>query len=371
MTQKASCTIASVARKAGVATGTVSRVLNHAATVKPEHRKAVERAIAELGYRPDQRARALRRTSQGQPDATRTGNVAIVFLNTTSQMLKTPLLSLMVHGIQQELSRQGYHMMIDHTEDTFSMPATVRDGKVEGIIAHGDMTLELGERLGRLSPMVVIGTKTPGLSLHSVNIDNVNSMASAVRHLYEQGHRRIGFACHGPEFADFAERLEGYRRALKAFGLEARPEWEFTCPSPSSVEPVTPEPRPPNMSALLAPLASLAERPTALLVANDWQAVGVYRALNGLGMRIPQDISVIGFDNDVRLCQAMTPPLTSLEYPAEELGRTAARQLLQECKQSGDTLREMVSLQPALQVRDSCAVPAAVAATGKEGSHGH
>lgn len=357
MVSKSSCTIHQVAQKAGVSIGTVSRVLNNHPSVSPKCREAVQLAIRELDYRPDQMARSIRRTTLDTPGRVRTGNVGMIFINTATEMLSLPFMARMAHGIQRELFSRGYHMIVDHTEDPVSIPASVRDGKTEGIIIHGDMSADLCESLAKLQPIVVIGRNSTGIPMNSVNVDNFNAIGNAVRYLRQLGHHRIGFVCCDPQHADFEDRLIGFRLALKTQGLASRPEYEFVAATTTHIGPVAPQPTPPNMDEQLRPIASMAERPTALIVANDWQAIGVYQTLKTMGMTLPKDMSIVGFDDDARLCEIVSPPLTSMNYPAEQMGRTAVQLLMKAVDRSSTSAMEAVLIQSTLHERVSCCPP--------------
>jgi len=107
------------------------------------------------------------------------------------------------------------------------------------------------------------------------------------------------------------------------------------------------------MDSLVGPLLDLREPPTALVVPGDWQAIGVYRYLQSKGIRIPQDISVIGFDNAEQICCSLSPALTSLEYPSEEIGRQAARLLLRQVKEKKNVVQETILIPSTLVERES------------------
>jgi len=325
--------------------------------VSSKCREAVQLAIRDLDYRPDLMARSIRRASLDTPGRIRTGNVGLVFINTTTEMLSVPFMARMARGIQRELYSRGYHMMIDHTEDPVSLPASVRDGKTEGIIVHGDMSADLCESLAKLQPLVVIGRNSTGIPLNSVNVDNFSAIGNAVRYLREMGHRRIGFVCSEPQHADFEDRLIGFRLALKAQNLPARADYEFVVAEKKHDGPTSPESTPPLMDNLLAPLRTMTDRPTALIVSNDWQAIGVLQSLKQMGLTLPEDMSVIGFDDDAKLCQIVSPSLTSMNYPAEQMGRTAVQLLMRAVDRSTASAMETVLIQSTLHERVSCASP--------------
>ncbi len=345
-------TVKAVAKLAGVSTGTVSRVLNNHPKVSQENKAAVERAISELNYRPDPVARSMRKMESA--GRIWTGNVGVVFPNTTTAMLKVPFMAQMIQGAQSELAENGYHLVISNTTDPISLPDIVRDGKVEGILFHGNVNAEWCKQLSSALPSVSMGLNHTGLPVSMINVNNRSAIISAVQYLYDLGHRRIGFTVREPEHRDVEERLLGYREAFGWIGLPYDPALESIGPPIGKQGPRTPEKEPPAMEDLIEPLLRLADPPTALIIPSDWQTVGVYRALQARGLRIPQDISIIGFDNNEQICHSLSPSLTSLEYPAEQIGRQAVQMLLKQFKQNTRSLQETILIKSALVERKSC-----------------
>jgi LacI family transcriptional regulator, repressor for deo operon, udp, cdd, tsx, nupC, and nupG len=345
-------TVKAVAKLAGVSTGTVSRVLNNHPKVSRENKEAVERAISELNYRPDPVARSMRKMES--PGRIWTGNVGVVFPNTTTAMLKLPFMAQMIQGVQSELADNGYHLLISNTTDPVSLPDIVRDGKVEGVLFHGDVKAEWCNQINYALPAVSMGLNHIGLPISMVNVNNRAAIISAVQYLAELGHRRIGFMAREPEQLDLAERLLGYREAFGWIGMAYDPSLESVAPPQGSQGPRTPETEPPGMDDLLEPLLRLPQPPTAIIIPSDWQTIGVYRALQARGLRIPQDISLIGFDNNEQICHSLSPGLTSLEYPAEQIGRQAVQLLLKQFKLNTRSLQEMVLIKSRLVERKSC-----------------
>ena len=182
-------------------------------------------------------------------------------------------------------------------------------------------------------------------------------MVSAVRYLVELGHRRIGFVAKEPEHKDIAERLMGYRESFGPLGLDYDASVESIDQPRGYRGPRVPEPSPPVMDELVDPLLKLAAPPTALIVPSDWQSIGVYRALAGRGVRIPDDVCVIGFDNEEHICHSLVPTLTSLEYPAEEIGRQAVRMLVRRMKEGNGERQDTLLVKSVLVVRGSTGRP--------------
>jgi len=349
------CTVKSVAALAGVSTGTVSRVLNNHPKVSEANKRAVEQAMARLNYRPDPVARSLRKS--GTSGRIWTGNIGVMFPNTTTAMLTVPFMARMIQGVQCELSENGYHLLISNTTDSVTLPDIVRNEKVEGILIHGDLSAEVCHQLSMRVPAVSMGWNNVGLPLPMVNVDNRIAIISAMRYLVELGHRRIGFITRNPEHKDFAERLMGYREALEILNLEYDPELERMTSPGEKAGPRIPKKEPPVMDDLIEPLLKLSSPPTALIVTSDWHSIGVYRALKRRGIRIPEEMSIIGFDNDEQICHSLNPPLTSLDYPSEKIGRHAVQMLLRQIKSGGNSSQATILVQSELVERNSCAQP--------------
>ena len=337
--------------RAGVSLATASRVLNNSHRVSDASRAAVEKAMRELDYQPDQYARSLRKT--GSRGKLWTGNVGMVFLNTTVAMLEVPFVARMVHGVQSELAGNGYNLMISNTDSTDVLPDMVRDRKVEGLIVHGDLEYRACEQLSAAMPVVSVGQNSISLPLCTVNVNNEAAIFVAIKALCDSGHRRIAFVNIEGSHRDFVERLSGYHKALQALGLPQNPQY-VSVGDRGQAGPRAPLDEPLDMTGLVNPLFDLAEPPTALLVANDWQAISVYRALLKRGIRIPQDVSVVGFDNDSRICHSLNPTLSSLDYPSELLGRQAVRLLFARLKDN-TAMQGSLLIDATFHRRASCA----------------
>jgi len=307
--------------------------------------------MRELDYQPDQFARSLRKI--GPRGKLWTGNLGFVFINASAGMLEQPFVAPMIESLNYQASSQGFSLVLATTPDTESIPAIIRDQKVEGCILYGEPSSDLLERLNAQMPVVMVGTLQSSATVSCINVDNRTGVASAVRYLAGLGHRRIAFVNPYPDHVDFVERMEGYRAGLRQAGLPIDSALERADALVVKIGPATPQSAPPSMEHLVFPLLDLAERPTAIIVANDWQAVGVYRALAKRSVRIPEDISVIGFDNDQRVCESLMPPLTSIEYPSANIGQCAAEILFEFLKSRGDSSRSLL-IKPTMVERQSC-----------------
>ncbi|MFA6104170.1 MAG: LacI family DNA-binding transcriptional regulator [Victivallaceae bacterium] len=348
-------TLGDVARHANVSIGTASRVLNGNPKVSVTAREAVQRAILQLEYCPDSVARSLRKNLDGDKKGIWSGNVGFIMPNTESSMLEVPFVTTMIAAVQAAVAENGYHLLISNITDNENIPNLLLDRKVEGVILFGSIDTQLCAKISSLTSVVGIGSYYDGMSIPTVNVDNRQAVINAVKELYELGHRKIAFVNKDPDHTDFTERRAAYREALLQMGLDYGAEFESIKALTKPVSTVKKaEITPPVMDELLDPLFNRQNVPTALLAANDWMAIGIYRYLQKRGLQVGRDVSVIGFDNDIRICESLFPTLTSLQYPARSLGRKAVKILLNMLKKGGEEDPHSILCPALLVVRDSC-----------------
>src|SRR5258707_1861383 len=301
-------TIAQIAQIAGVSVPTVSKVLNDRADVAPQTRERVEKVIKEHGFVRNRAARALRQAKTGLVD---------MIIPRLDDEYFLPILE----AASQILREAGVRLVLTAThhrsEEEVEWVNTVTDHSTDGIL----LVLPSEEVIARLEkarlPFVLIHSQG-GLqtTIPSVRITSWEGGFVATSYLITLGHRRIAYIGKTSPARDAIERIAGYRAAVDSAKLRIDPQLEcageFTEPD--------------GYHATRALLA-LPEPPTAIFAGNDRQAAGVYRALHELSLSVPDDISVIGFDN-LPYTELMNPPLTTVHAPRLELGRTAATMLL-------------------------------------------
>jgi len=327
-------TIARVAQEAGVGVGTVSRVINGSTAVSEATRRRVLEVVAELGYEPNATARAL---STG-----RTRSVGVI-----APFFTRPSVIERLRGVAPLLAGSGYQLILIDVESAEQREAAFRSliGRVDGLlsvtIAPGPADLERLAAAG--VPVVLIDSTHPRLP--SVTVDDVAGGRMAVDHLLALGHRRIAFAgdivdeVHGSSAS--RRRCTGYRAALAAAGLAAREEL------------VAIRPHGHGAAEIVEQLLGLDEPPTAIFAASDQQALAVLDAVTDLGLRVPEDFSVVGFD-DVEL--ARYAGLTTVAQPLAVSGTRGAKLLLSSLEGSEiPTPRQHLPLE--LVVRDTTAPP--------------
>lgn len=333
-------TSADVAARAGVSRTTVSFVLNGRADaqIPPATWRRVEEAARELGYHPHGPARQLAAGSAL--------TLGYVLRQSTEQVTADALLSETLWGLASAARAAGYRVLVEPLEPAGGRYADLlRSQQVDGLVVSGPRAddVELASLVADNFPIVLQGS-LPGSTAPSVDVDNRAGALGAVRHLTDLGHRTIGCITNASlAYTAAGERLDGYRDALAEAGIGFDPrlvvEGSFDAASGHRA-----------MAALLE-----RERPTAVFVASDVVAFGAMRALRERGFRIPEDVSVVGFD-DIPLAEHFDPPLTTVHLPAHALGATAGCALLD--RVAGRPVEGRTLLPTQLMVRESTGPPA-------------
>jgi len=334
-------TLEEVARAAGVSRSTASRALTSHPQVSAPARRAVERAARRLGYVPNHAGRAL---ATGSSDA-----IALVVFEPTTLLFSDPFIPRLIRGIGDLLTPRDKQLIV-------LAPQTARDSdRVERYLAGGHvggaLLLSLPDanplpgRLASRIPIVIGGRPAEPDRFSHVDVDNVGGAARAVAHLASGGRRSIATVTGRQDVSAGHDRLRGYLDGLRAAGL---PD------DGALVEPgdFTSEGGTRAMRALLSRRPGL----DGVFVASDLMAVGVLQALAEAGRRVPEDVAVVGYDDDP-VAAALHPSLTSVRQPIEEMGREMARLLLDIIRTPERPVRKVL-LTTRLQVRASSA-PAA------------
>lgn len=303
--------ILDVARVAGVSTATVSRALSKPETVSDTTRATVLDAVKSTGYSVDHAARNLRRR--------RSGAIVVLVPN-----LGNPFFSRILAAIENTMSAAGYSVLIADTLQPKvrkqQLLEHLHNNSADGmIVLDGSMADEFSfSGIGdpAASPVVFACEWTDRLSFPSVRIDNQAGAALAIRHLLDLGHSRIGHITGPAGNVLTTARLEGTRAEMRASGLEIRPEWIFD--GDFTIDAGT---------FAAASWFELEDRPTAVFCASDEIAFGFMSALNKRGVNVPDDVSVVGFD-DIDIARHFIPPLTTIRQPRDRMGEIAARKLL-------------------------------------------
>ena len=317
-----SCSIKDVARKAGVSVGTVSRVINGYDNIAPERIDAVREAIRVLGYRKNSVAQLL--AGRRGDSRLRTGNIGLWMAEMGNEWSSNSVYINYLTGIEEVCARCGYHVLLEHSCAMDEIPRCVHEGKVDGLIvkALNEIPPVLNE-LARQLPVIGLSMLEREIPIAQVSTDNQRAGEEVCRYLWDKGHRRIGFVSRNNLHRMFLARLHGYEEFLRrrnAFDPEL-----VQCLPPVS-DPREPEKAFPDMGDSLEALLRLAEPPTAIIAANDWMAAGLYEAAERRNLRIPDDISIIGFDHLANLF--LRPRLTSYEIPMRGMGAAAAEWII-------------------------------------------
>ncbi|GAB3395343.1 LacI family DNA-binding transcriptional regulator [Humibacter soli] len=324
-----------VARHAGVSVGTVSNVLNRPERVAPDTADRVNSAIAELGFVRNDAARQLR--------AGRSRSIGLVVLD-----VGNPFFTDVARGAQQRASVDGLSVLLGDSDDSRERETAYLDLFEEQRV-HGVLITPVEEDLPRLRrlrdhgiPVVLVDRDVPDRRFSSVAVDDVAGGQAAVEHLIEIGRHRIAFV-GGPEsIRQVADRLSGARVAASertSVALEYLPTTSLTVQA--------------GEQAGLELFARAAERrPDAVFAANDLVAIGVLQAVIARGLRAPDDIAIVGYD-DIGFAASAIVPLTSMRQPAVLIGETAVGLLLEEADSAESEDGKQIVFQPELVVRES------------------
>jgi len=299
-------TIKDVARLAGVSVATVSRVLNSSPKTSPESREAVKKAMDELKYHPNANARAL--SHQGNE------TLGIVVGDVSS-----PFFGIMVKAVDQVAYATGNFLLVgnsyhDAKRERKAIEQLLRH-QCAGIVVHAMMLSdeELQHFMAHVPGMVMINRTVPGYESRCINLDNRFGAELATNHLIQQGHRSISFLSSSYRIADAFERQQGYIDALTQHGIPVD-ERLIIQGTPDEI----------GGERAVVELLNQGRKVTGIVCYNDPMAAGALSALTDNGIKIPTQISVIGFD-DVLIANYLQPHLTTIRYPVVDMATQAAR----------------------------------------------
>jgi LacI family transcriptional regulator len=327
-------TIRDVARAAGVSVATVSRVFNNSGPVHEETRARVREVAGALRYSPNSAARSL---------ITAKSNTLGVLLPD----LYGEFFSEVIRGIDQTAQHNGYHVLVSSSHETQErIEGAIRAmrGRVDGLIVMSpDIDgPALAANLPDSLPVVLLNCAVDGTSYDAISVDNFGGAYAMVRHLLSTGGTRVAIITGSSRNYDARERLRGYRAALRDAGAEQQEGWEIAGDFTET-----------GGYRAAREIAALSPRPTAVFAANDAMAIGALSAFREVGLRVPEDIAVAGFD-DIPMARYMSPPLTSVHIEISELGARAMGVLLAAVQEKNRHERQRVVLPTTLVVRQSC-----------------
>lgn len=328
-------TIKDVAREANVAISTVSNVINHVDNVSEETKQRVLQAVEKLKYVPNFNARSLKANKK---------NTVGLFLSS----IQGDFYRALVQAIHLQCKMAGMMLNIyvsneNTSEEIYGM--IVSSGVEGAIILNESLSSDYIERIARTGmPMVFLEREYHAEGISSVTIDNYAGAQQAMEYLIRQGHRSIGYI-HGVESTDDRERFRAYQDVLERYGLPMEEKLVLHGFFEEAIA----------FSEMRQLFFGGVKMPDAFFCANDEMAWGCIRALGTVGIKVPDQVSVIGFDN-IPLAEYYQPSLSTIASPVTELGVRGTQELLRLIRKEGDSEGVSSRLAPSLIARDSCRV---------------
>ncbi len=335
-----SVTIKDVAKKANVAPSTVSRVISDSPNISEKTKRKVRKIMEEMGYHLNLNARTLVQKS--------TQTIGVVMKNSTSQSLLNPVFPEVLSGISAYCHKQGYSICLttgesenDIFEDTIKM---VQGKRVDGVIVlyskRDDPVVPFLMKSG--TPFVVIGNPvSESNKIMFVDNDNFQAAKDATNFLIKAGHQRIGFIGGDLRFEVTEARLNGFKESLLENQLEIVDDYIKNFPYDRELG-----------TQAVGELLELAEIPTALVITDDLNALIILSALRERNIKVPDDISIISFNNTM-ISRLSTPPLTSIDIQTFQLGYESARCLIEEIKDPA-MFKKRIIIPAVIVERESC-----------------
>jgi DNA-binding LacI/PurR family transcriptional regulator len=309
---KQQATIKDIARKLRISVSTVSRALRNLHDVNPETKKAVQELAAQLNYEPNYIAQSLinRKTR---------------IIGVIVPIIASPVFSRILTGMNNAAQEHGYQLMICQSNENAEVEATLvkqlASFKIDGLLisvsgqTKGEESFEILKR--KEVPIVFFDRVLSGMDAPKVIVDEFQSAFTAVEHLIKSGHRNIAHLAGPPNLSISHDRLNGYLAALKKYGLPVNDKWIIVC-------------RNFEEDALDSVKKLFAKKPypDGIFTINDASAVTVIKYLNKRGIRIPDEVGIIGFNNDP-VSEIVEPSLTTIMLPCHDIGRIAVDMLIQ------------------------------------------
>lgn len=325
-----------IAMKAGVSISTVSRVINNSGLVNKNTRKKVLKVIEELNFTPNAVARSLvKKTSKTIglmiPDIANA--YFIEFIKSVEDVVSKHNYLMLLCNTNQESKKEEYYIN--------EMLARRTDGLM--IISTSISNKNLLDKAKKSMQIVSIQADIDGVD--RIDTTDEQGTSSVIEHLIELGHRKIAFVGFKYDISVLRNRFLGYKRTLEKFGIPIKNEYIIKTESYVN----------PGYSAALK-LLGLEDRPTAIHCVNDSVAIGVYMALTENNIRVPEDISISGFDNTIT-SRLITPRLTTVAQPIASMGEIAAKLLIRNITEGSNPVRQSILLPTNLIIRDSTAPP--------------
>jgi LacI family transcriptional regulator len=328
-------TIYDVAKKVGVSTATVSRAISNSGYVRKDLKEQILQVARAMDYQPNSLARGL---------VTKESYI----LGLIMPDISNPFFPALARGIEDVANENGYNVLLCNTDGSSAKETdyinVLRSRQADGVIfTTSQVNPKNAKSLIEAGIPVVLADRGMNIACDSVVADNMTGAYRAVRHLLDLGHRQIGIIAGPIGVATSQERVEGYKKALLESGVAVRDDlvcegnyrqhsgYECTCE-----------------------LLELPDRPTAIFACNDLMAVGALSALEDCGLKVPDDVAVVGYD-DIAMASVTRPRLTTVAQPKYEMGAVACRMLIERLKNPNKPHQSIV-LNPQLVIRESSVV---------------
>jgi DNA-binding LacI/PurR family transcriptional regulator len=335
-------TIKDIAKQAGVSHSTVSRALHGSSLISIETTERIRQIAAEMGYSPSAAARSLK---------TNRSHALGVIVST----IDDPFFSEILQGIEEIAQERGYSLLMAASqrkpEREQAIVQDMRERHVDGLIicSASFSTVQRNKLLEFGIPIVMVNNQAAEEYRYSIYHDDVDGSRQVVRHLIDLGHKKIAYLGNSLSGRTTSDRLLGFHQEMEAAGLTVSDEYIHEVSGGSPKDGVI----------AVEYFISLAQRPTAIFCFNDMLAIGVLSELYNASIRVPEEISVVGFDNIV-FSNYTNPPLTTLDQPKRYIGAEAARLilgLLDSAKDNDALVQKILKLKGKLLIRQSTAPP--------------
>jgi LacI family transcriptional regulator len=329
-----SVTIKEVAKKAGVSTATVSRVFNNAEAVDEDTRRHVKAVAEKLRYVPNALGRSL--------STRRTDAIGLLLPD-----LHGEFFSEVIRGADQAAQQNRYHLLVSSshtTREALQAALQVMRGRVDGLIVMSPSidAHTLKDNLPKTLPVVLLNCLVDDEAYDSFNIDNFTGAFEMVRHLVQHGHRRVAVITGTEKNLDAEERVRGYRQALRETNIEPNEAFEV-CGNFSEA----------SGYEAVKKLLALTPRPSAIFASNDSMALGALSALREMGVAVPGEIALAGFD-DVPISRFLSPALSTVHVPITDLGAIAIQKIVHALSEKNAHVKQHALVPTSLTLRESC-----------------
>ncbi len=328
-------TIKDIAKRLNISISTVSRALRNATDVNSETKKTVQELSVELNYQPNRLALSLRQKQ--------THTIGVIVPNLDY------VLSMMVRGIDEVALEAGFTVMVCQSNESFGREIVntrrLLESLVDGFIISVSSETKSFEHFKKIQerniPVVIFDRVTPNLIAPSVRLDNENGGFIATEHLLEQGYKRIAILAGPKNLGISNERMNGYLNALKKYKIKIENDLIIHCDFNQDY-------------AYFATqeLLAMKKRPDAIFTISDRMAIGAMLAIKEKGLKMPDDIGLVGFNNEP-VVNLVTPAISSIEMSAFELGKAAAKLFIETMHNNGDKNNVEQVLKPKLFIRES------------------